>query len=117
MKGLIKIVMLGSALSLSAGAALAKPTEMSCHTTSCDFKEEMGPSANKSFHGHCDGSGNNKPNSSNSSMSCNDADSVKCSPASWNKYQGEFYWECGCTNWSDKSRGYPTFHLTCPPPS
>lgn len=118
MKGLGKTLIVVSALSFWGGAEVAKAAEeLSCSTTSCSFNEEIGPSGTKTYHGHCDGTGNTEVTDKNSSMTCHVSSHMTCTSAFWGKYKGDFYWTCTCTNDSMVNESHPTIDITCPPPS
>ncbi len=113
MKDLIKIVLLGSALSLWAGAAGATAiVELSCGEPSCQFTEEIGPSGTKTFHGHC-----NVGTNTNSKMVCHKAKGLTCTTFFYNARANPPYMSCTCTNWNAVHEAHPDIDLTCPPPN
>ncbi len=118
MKDLVANLMLVSALLFWGGAEIAKAAvELSCGTTSCAFKEEIGPAGTKTYHGHCDGTGNTEVTDKNSSMTCHVSDHMTCTDAFWEEYKGDYYWTCTCTDDSITEESHPTIDITCPPPS
>ncbi len=115
MRDLVKFLVVGGCFLLCAGADVAKAAvELSCGTMNCDYSEEIGPFQTKHYHGHCYGTGNTEVTKKNSHMSCN---YVGCTPAGTNKYKGDLYWECECTNWSTTKRAYIPITISCPAPS
>ena len=118
MKGLVTSLILVGALSFWGGTEVAKAsTSLSCSTTSCSFNEEIGPAGTKTYHGHCDSTGNTKVTDQNSSMKCHPGDHETCTNSFWEKDKNDFYWTCTCTNDSVTKQAHPTIDIGCPPPS
>ena len=119
MKSLVRTLILVSALSLWAGAALAKATnQLHCSETHCSYNEEIGPSGTKSYQGYCDGTGNTQVTIHNSSMTCHKAKGLTCTVAAFIEGNDEHpYWSCTCTNWNATKEAHPDIDLSCPSPS
>ncbi len=109
MKDLVSTLLLGGALFVLAGGAIAKQGEdLHCNTSNCAFDEELGPSQTKTFIGYCDGY-SNAP--SNSTMVCHAVKGMTCTNA-----QFDNHWSCICTNWETKER-HTTIDVYCKDPN
>ncbi len=118
MRDLVKVLILGSALSLPAGAAAAKATvELHCGETSCQYTEEIGPSGTKSYEGFCDETGNIPVTADNSDLFCHKAKGLTCTVAVFLKYANPPYWSCTCTNWNPTQEAHPDIDVSCPSPN
>ncbi len=112
MINLIKMMIVGGALTLTASAVVGKTTvDLKCNTTSCNYTEEIGPSGTKDFQGFCTGAQNMSPK--NSSMICHKTNGTTCTKAEYS-YTNPPQWGCICTNWNDKHEEHPSIDITCP---
>ncbi len=106
MKDLVRTLLLGGALSILAGGAIAKQVEdLHCGQSQCAFDEEFGPSQTKTFNGYCDGY-KNYP--TNTNMICHAVKGMTCTMV-------EFFadhWQCQCTNWATKEQ-HTTIDVYC----
>ncbi len=110
MKDLVRTFLLGGALSVLAGGAIAKQVEnLHCDTTKCAFDEELGPSQTKTFNGYCDGYTNTKYNSN---MVCHAVKGMTCSELIFL----DKHWQCMCTNWETKEQ-HTTIDVYCQDPN
>ncbi len=118
MRDLITILVLGSALSLSAGTAFGKATQqLHCSERSCSYTEEIGPSGTKTYQGYCDGTGKTTVDNKNSDMVCHKAKGLTCTVGWFTPISDHPYWSCTCTNWNAIHEAHPDIDLSCPAPS
>ncbi len=97
MKDLLRTLLIGGALSVLAGGAIANQTEdLHCKQAKCVFDGELEPSQTKTFSGYCDGYPNN---ATNSGMVCHAATGMVCDPSKFGQH-----WQCTCTNWATKKQ-------------
>ncbi len=109
MKDLVRTLLLGGALSVLAGGAIAKQVEdLHCQQPHCAFDEELGPSQTKTFKGYC----NYTMDESNSNMICHAVKGMTCTLIILERGN---YWQCMCTNWETKER-HTTIDVYCPGP-
>ncbi len=112
MRDLVKVLILGSALSLSAGAAAAWPTvELHCSETSCQYNEEIGPSGTKTYEGFC-----YSFTGTDSKMVCHKAKGLTCTQAIYVKEDTPPHWACTCTNWNPAHEAHTDIDMSCPSP-
>ena len=119
MRNPVTTLALGGWALFWAGAAVASgPQELSCGTTYCTYKEEIGALMDKHYHGHCYGSGNTEVTGANSSMKCNtnNVENMNCTNPEWNYYKQDLYWACACDNLNVNEQ-HVGFSISCPPPS
>ncbi len=109
MKDLLRTLLLGSALSVLAGGAIARQVEdLHCTQTQCAFEEELGPLQTKTFNGYCDAY---KTTYANYSMTCHAVKGMTCMPVSW----VADHWQCMCTNWKTEDQ-HTAIDVFCPGP-
>ncbi len=109
MKDLVRTLLLGGALSVLAGGAIAKyVVPLHCQQPKCAFDVELGPSQTKVFHGYCDGYHTTYPNSN---MICHKAKDLTCTVTVFE----DNYWQCTCTNWAIKEQ-HTTINVYCQNP-
>ncbi len=103
-KDLVKLLILGGALSVMASAAAAKPIEnLHCNQPKCVYEEEMDGGQTTTFNGYCDGE-----NSDDFTMACHPQKGMTCLGAS----PGYKVWSCMCTNWATHKQAV-TVDLYC----
>ncbi len=105
MKGLVRALLLGIALSSWTSAAQAF-VHLQCSAPKCTYSEEIGPSQSKTYTGKCV----NK-NIFEYSMVCHAVKGTTCTNAVQD--ENEDYWTCVCTNWDPTSRKYLGVDLYC----
>ncbi len=105
MKDLMMTFVLGSALSVLAGGAIAD-VDLHCSQSKCVYNEELGPSQTKTYNAYCSGYQNDP---SNSTLYCHPVEGMTCTFIGF--YQT--HWTCTCTNWKTKEQ-HATIDLYCP---
>lgn len=104
MKDLVKILILGGALSIMASAAAAKAiVYLHCDQPKCTYNEEMDGGQTTTFNGNCDGK-----SSGDYTMACYPPKGMTCLGAS----QAKELWSCMCTNWATHKQA-ATVDLYC----
>ncbi len=106
MKDLVRTLLLGGALSVLAGGAIANQVEeLHCQQSECAFDEELGPSQTRIFHGYCAGE-----KVSEYKMVCHAVKGTTCTKG---VSVASSYWSCTCTNWDPTQRKYVTIDILC----
>ena len=97
LKGLVRTLVLGSALFVMAGAAAVKANtvKLHCEQPKCTYSKQMKASATTIYKGWCDGE---KP--ADYTMVCHPVNGMTCVAAA----PGPEYWSCLCTNWKTKKQ-------------